>query len=212
MHVLLFRYFLDGLSKRGTDLFGGEKDEDPKGLFVASLRIWLEYVIVGVAVIVVAVPEGLPLAVMISLAYSIKRMLQDNNDVKRLSSCEIMGGADNICSDKTGTLTLNMMKVTNIWAGKDIVVSQELNNATKKMSSLEWKNLFNNDIHPMHIEHGVACNSASKPGATDKSMNELIERCGTDEKALQAKHLDEPLIRFPFSSKRKRMSTVLVNV
>ena len=60
----------------------------------------------GVAVIVVAVPEGLPLAVMISLAYSISKMLEDNNDVKRLSSCEIMGGADNICSDKTGTLTL----------------------------------------------------------------------------------------------------------
>jgi len=80
-------------------------------------------VIVGIALIVCAVPEGLPLAVMISLAYSIRRMLEDNNDVKKLASCEIMGGANNICSDKTGTLTLNIMKVTNIWAGKDIVVS-----------------------------------------------------------------------------------------
>jgi P-type E1-E2 ATPase len=76
-------------------------------LFFVALQKWLGYLIVGVAVIVVAVPEGLPLAVMISLAYSIQRMLEDNNDVKRLSSCEIMGGADNICSDKTGTLTLN---------------------------------------------------------------------------------------------------------
>ena len=89
---------------------------------------------------------------MISLAYSIKRMLQDNNDVKKLASCEIMGGANNICSDKTGTLTLNMMKVTNIWAGKDVVVSQELDRATNKMSRLNWKDLFENDIHPMHIE------------------------------------------------------------
>ena len=79
-------------------------------------------------------------------------MLQDNNDVKKLASCEIMGGANNICSDKTGTLTLNMMKVTNIWAGKDIVVSQELDRATNKMSRLNWKDLFENDIHPMHIE------------------------------------------------------------
>ena len=89
---------------------------------------------------------------MISLAYSIKRMLEDNNDVKKLASCEIMGGANSICSDKTGTLTLNMMKVTNIWAGKDIVVSQELDRATNKMSRLNWKDLFENDIHPMHIE------------------------------------------------------------
>jgi len=66
-------------------------------------------------------------------------MLEDHNDVKRLASCEIMGGADNICSDKTGTLTLNMMKVTNIWAGKDIIVPQELDQATKKMSSLNWR-------------------------------------------------------------------------
>ena len=79
-------------------------------------------------------------------------MLEDNNDVKKLASCEIMGGANNICSDKTGTLTLNMMKVTNIWAGKDIVVSQELDRATNKMSRLNWKDLFENDIHPMHIE------------------------------------------------------------
>lgn len=168
MHVLLFRYFLDGLSKRGTDLFGGEKDEDPKGLFVASLRIWLEYVIVGVAVIVVAVPEGLPLAVMISLAYSIKRMLQDNNDVKRLSSCEIMGGADNICSDKTGTLTLNMMKVTNIWAGKDYVIPQIIDEKSGKMSTIAWADYFgNNKVQPMHIEHNIACNTADKAGPTD---------------------------------------------
>lgn len=64
-----------------------------------------------------AVPEGLPLAVMISLAYSVRKMLRDMNFVKRLASCEIMGGANNICSDKTGTLTMNKMHVTNIWHG-----------------------------------------------------------------------------------------------
>lgn len=117
VHVLLFRYFLEGLDKRNTDLFGGESP-DSDNLFVDALSKWISYVIVGVAIIVVAVPEGLPLAVMISLAYSIQKMLEDNNDVKRLASCEIMGGADNICSDKTGTLTKNQMKVLRIWAGK----------------------------------------------------------------------------------------------
>ena len=68
---------------------------------------YLKHLTVGVAIVVVAVPEGLPLAVMISLAYSVQKMLEDQNFVKRLKSCEIMGGANNICSDKTGTLTKN---------------------------------------------------------------------------------------------------------
>ena len=80
---------------------------------------WLKYLIVAIAIIVVAVPEGLPLAVMITLAYSVRKMLIDQNFVKKLASCEIMGGANNICSDKTGTLTMNKMTVTNIFIGVD---------------------------------------------------------------------------------------------
>lgn len=80
---------------------------------------WFRYLIIGITIVVVAVPEGLPLAVMISLAYSVRKMLKDMNFVKRLASCEIMGGANNICSDKTGTLTMNKMHVTNIWHGQD---------------------------------------------------------------------------------------------
>ena len=57
--------------------------------------------------VVVAIPEGLPLAVTLSLAFSVKRMLNDNNLVRKLVACETMGGANNICSDKTGTLTKN---------------------------------------------------------------------------------------------------------
>ncbi len=94
--------------------------------------------IIGVAIVVVAVPEGLPLAVMISLAYSVKKMLIDQNFVKRLASCEIMGGANNICSDKTGTLTMNKMTVTNIWSGRDLTL--KVNDPT-----YSWKDYFNND-------------------------------------------------------------------
>ena len=53
----------------------------------------------------VAVPEGLPLAVVIALAYSVSKMKEENNLVRFLAACETMGGANNICSDKTGTLT-----------------------------------------------------------------------------------------------------------
>lgn len=67
----------------------------------------MDHFIVGITVIVVAVPEGLPLAVTIALAYSVGKMRKENNLVRVLTACETMGGADNICSDKTGTLTLN---------------------------------------------------------------------------------------------------------
>jgi P-type E1-E2 ATPase len=56
---------------------------------------------------------------MISLAYSQGKMLKDHNYVKKLAACEIMGGATNICSDKTGTLTLNEMKVAHTWLSED---------------------------------------------------------------------------------------------
>lgn len=65
----------------------------------------LNFFILGVAVIVMAIPEGLPLSVTISLAFSVKRMLKDQNLVRKLQACETMGGANMICSDKTGTLT-----------------------------------------------------------------------------------------------------------
>lgn len=70
--------------------------------------------------IAVAIPEGLPLSVVISLAYSVKKMLKDNNLVRRLHACETMGGANMICSDKTGTLTQNKMTLTDFWNEKRV--------------------------------------------------------------------------------------------
>ena len=72
---------------------------------------FLQAFIVGITILVVAIPEGLPLAVTISLAYSVKKMLKDNNLVRHLNACETMGNATAICSDKTGTLTTNRMTV-----------------------------------------------------------------------------------------------------
>lgn len=65
----------------------------------------LQFFLYAVTIIVVAVPEGLPLAVTISLAYSMKKMMRDNNFVRHLAACETMGGATAICSDKTGAAT-----------------------------------------------------------------------------------------------------------
>ena len=79
------------------------------------LSFYVKFIIIGVTVLVVAVPEGLPLAVTISLAYSVKKMMADNNLVRHLDACETMGNATTICSDKTGTLTTNRMTVVQAY-------------------------------------------------------------------------------------------------
>eukprot|EP00522_Entomoneis_paludosa_P018104 CAMPEP_0172445354 /NCGR_PEP_ID=MMETSP1065-20121228/5177_1 /TAXON_ID=265537 /ORGANISM="Amphiprora paludosa, Strain CCMP125" /LENGTH=1091 /DNA_ID=CAMNT_0013196157 /DNA_START=159 /DNA_END=3434 /DNA_ORIENTATION=+ len=85
---------------------------DPAELAETSVFSYaLEAFIIGVTIVVVAVPEGLPLAVTISLAFSTKKMLADQNLIRHLAACETMGNATNICSDKTGTLTENRMTV-----------------------------------------------------------------------------------------------------
>lgn len=77
-----------------------------------SNRLWTDVLntfIIAISVVVCAIPEGLPLAVTISLSYSSAEMRKENALVRRLASLETMGGASHICSDKTGTLTMNQM-------------------------------------------------------------------------------------------------------
>ena len=74
-----------------------------------TLNRFFDYLILGITIIVVAVPEGLPLAVTIALAYSVMKMKDQKNLVRRLDASETMGGANEVCTDKTGTLTENRM-------------------------------------------------------------------------------------------------------
>jgi magnesium-transporting ATPase (P-type) len=83
--------------------------EDPQWFTFENGVSVLNYFIFGITVVVCAVPEGLPLAVTISLAYSVNQMFKLNNLVRKLHASETMGGAHEICSDKTGTLTMNKM-------------------------------------------------------------------------------------------------------
>ncbi|KAJ7976747.1 Calcium-transporting ATPase [Quillaja saponaria] len=75
----------------------------------------LNYFAIAVTIIVVAVPEGLPLAVTLSLAFAMKKLMNDRALVRHLSACETMGSASCICTDKTGTLTTNHMVVDKLW-------------------------------------------------------------------------------------------------
>jgi len=90
--------------------------DNPSSSFVSLefLAYLLQSVMLAVTLIVVAVPEGLPMAVTLSLAYSMRRMLKTNNLVRRMHACETMGAATVICTDKTGTLTQNQMRVVEI--------------------------------------------------------------------------------------------------
>ncbi|XVF19075.1 hypothetical protein REPUB_Repub11eG0078900 [Reevesia pubescens] len=111
--VLLVRYFT-----------GHTKETSGRKQFVAgrtsvgdAVDGAIKIVTVAVTIVVVAVPEGLPLAVTLTLAYSMKKMMADKALVRRLSACETMGSATTICSDKTGTLTLNQMTVVEAYVG-----------------------------------------------------------------------------------------------
>ncbi|KAF8860890.1 putative plasma membrane calcium-transporting ATPase [Acephala macrosclerotiorum] len=90
---------------------------------------FLNILIISLTVLVIAVPEGLPLAVTLALAFASNRMLKDNNLVRQLKACEIMGNVTSICSDKTGTLTQNKMKVVT-----GVVCNSQLFNDSLKVS------------------------------------------------------------------------------
>ncbi|MBD5295701.1 MAG: calcium-translocating P-type ATPase, PMCA-type [Bacteroides sp.] len=89
--------------------------------WIDFLAYLLQTLMVAVTLIVVAVPEGLPMAVTLSLAYSMRRMLKTNNLVRKMHACETMGATTVICTDKTGTLTQNQMQVyhTDFFGSKD---------------------------------------------------------------------------------------------
>ena len=84
------------------------------GDWVAISKVLLHTFMVAVAIIVMAVPEGLPMSITLSLAMSMRRMLKTNNLVRRMHACETMGAVTVICTDKTGTLTMNRMSVERI--------------------------------------------------------------------------------------------------
>eukprot|EP01125_Pyxidicula_operculata_P000218 TRINITY_DN10311_c0_g1_i1.p1 TRINITY_DN10311_c0_g1~~TRINITY_DN10311_c0_g1_i1.p1 ORF type:complete len:1026 (-),score=288.69 TRINITY_DN10311_c0_g1_i1:85-3075(-) len=180
----------------------------PSDFQVESLLELLLAFIIGITIIVVAVPEGLPLAVTISLAYSISLMAKDQNLVRKLQACEVMGGATNICSDKTGTLTMNRMSVEKI-----LVCGEECDNIAEFEPSAEIKRTLI-DACCLNIEDGIIEKKSSEPGGykfrgnvTECAMLVFVEKLGAKPKKIQKKN--PPVHKWGFTSARKRMSTVI---
>ncbi|KAG4079815.1 hypothetical protein HA402_014946 [Bradysia odoriphaga] len=173
----------------------------------------VKHLIIGVTVLVVAVPEGLPLAVTLSLAYSVKKMMKDNNLVRHLDACETMGNATAICSDKTGTLTTNRMTVVQSY------ICEKLCKVTPKFSDI-----------PSHVGNtivqGIAVNSAytsrimpgHAPGEqasqvgnkTECALLGFVQGLGMSYQSIRDDIPEEIFTRvFTFNSTRKSMSTVV---
>ena len=98
------------------------KLNDPKSEISENI---LNIIMLSVSIIVVAIPEGLPLAVTLSLAFSIKKLMDYKNLVRKMHACETMGGANYICTDKTGTLTKNEMNVYKVLTAKNKITLKE---------------------------------------------------------------------------------------
>ncbi|KAJ3124464.1 hypothetical protein HK098_001138 [Nowakowskiella sp. JEL0407] len=168
----------------------------------------------AVTLVVVAVPEGLPLAVTLSLAYATIRMLKDNNLVRHLMACETMGNATTICSDKTGTLTLNKMTVVrgvlieNPFQLDDIptkILSESKGSHLEKLMSLMSTSInLNSTASETTNDKGVTEFVGSK---TEVALLQFTAKLGF--KYAESREKTTVVEVIPFSSLRKRMGTVV---
>lgn len=163
--------------------------------WVRFLQYLLDSIMICVTLIVVAVPEGLPMAVTLSLAYSMRRMLKTNNLVRKMHACETMGATTVICTDKTGTLTQNQMRVSEMAIDRETEEHKAL--AREAIAVNSTASLDFTDAH-----HPTALGNPTE-GALLLWLNDQ----GYDYRQLrtEAEVIDE----LPFSTERKCMGTLV---
>ncbi|KAI9343496.1 PMCA-type calcium-translocating P-type ATPase [Obelidium mucronatum] len=226
--VLLFlKYVIVTMNQGG---FGNGANQETGSEAAQQL---VKILLVSIAIVAVAVPEGLPLAVTLALAYATTRMMKDNNLVRVLSACETMGNATTICSDKTGTLTQNRMTVVTGVFGKNAMFEgdQEISELKSKIAPIapgSADNSARKEVGPNGNElldtimEGVALNSSAFEGVDDstgktelvgsKTEVALLEwavKSGFDYKKIRAGEKSTVVQVYPFSSERKSMSTLV---
>ncbi|KAI2614785.1 plasma membrane calcium-transporting ATPase [Hypoxylon fragiforme] len=206
--VLLFR-FLGGLS---TDV------RSPS----AKASAFLDILIVAVTIIVVAVPEGLPLAVTLALAFATTRLLKENNLVRVLRACETMGNATTICSDKTGTLTTNKMTVVAGTFGSSSFAKPDTTSSEKPSTSQpvpQWAASLSQKTKDAIIQ-SIAINSTAFEGEENGQFTYIGSKTETallhlarDHLGMQSLaeiHANETAVqKMPFDSGKKCMGAVI---
>ncbi|XP_045518780.1 plasma membrane calcium-transporting ATPase 2 isoform X12 [Pieris brassicae] len=189
--------------------------------FVIEEKVWkatyinnlVKHLIIGVTVLVVAVPEGLPLAVTLSLAYSVKKMMKDNNLVRHLDACETMGNATAICSDKTGTLTTNRMTVVQSYICEKLCkVTPHFRDipadvGETMIEGISINSAFTSRIMPSQDPTGPPMQVGNK---TECALLGFVLGLGQSYEAVRERHPEESFTRvYTFNSVRKSMSTVV---
>ncbi|GAB4846897.1 Calcium-transporting ATPase 2, plasma membrane-type [Ancistrocladus abbreviatus] len=172
----------------------------------------LEYFAVAVTIVVVAVPEGLPLAVTLSLAFAMKKMMNDKALVRHLAACETMGSATSICSDKTGTLTTNHMTVVKSCICMNVMEVSRPADTSSLCSGLPnsalkllLQSIFNNTVGEVVINKEGKHEILGTP--TETAILEFGLSFGGD---FQAEREASKVIKVePFNSVKKRMGVVL---
>lgn len=179
------------------------------------IQYFVKFFIIGVTVLVVAVPEGLPLAVTISLAYSVKKMMKDNNLVRHLDACETMGNATAICSDKTGTLTMNRMTVVQAYINekhyKKVPDPETIppNILSYLVTGISVNCAYTSKILPPEKEGGLPRHVGNK---TECALLGFLLDLKRDYQDVRNEIPEESLYKvYTFNSVRKSMSTVLKN-
>ena len=172
----------------------------------------LNYFALAVTILVVAVPEGLPLAVTLSLAFAMKKLMGDKALVRHLSACETMGSANCICTDKTGTLTTNHMVVNKLWisqktteinsAGDEDVLKSSL---SEKVLNLLMQSIFQNTSAEVVRGKDLKRNIIGTP--TETALMELGILLGGDFNAYREEY--KMMKVEPFNSVKKKMSVLV---
>lgn len=161
----------------------------------------LQTVMIAVTLIVVAVPEGLPMAVTLSLAYSMRRMLKTNNLVRKMHACETMGATTVICTDKTGTLTQNQMQVseTNFYVLKGRKIGDD------ELSKLIIEGIAVNSTAQLDFSDSKKTGVLGNP--TEGALLLWLNDNGFDYREIRDKV--QRIEEIPFSTERKYMATLV---
>jgi len=196
---------------------------------VGGLQIFkrfMRFFLVGVTILVVAVPEGLPLAVVLSLAITMGKLMKDNNRVKHMDACETMGAATTICSDKTGTLTQNKMTVMRCFFGDCAVEHDDEADVASQLSrdpavSAKFITLLCQcaNLNSAPTSKALFEDNAWRyqGNATECALLKLSALLGQNAESMRlspefkdpSAKLDWGVKSFPFSSQRKKMSWVV---